>query len=269
MIDQILNNLTLASLCIAALVYTVWIIHLIIKDSSIIDLIWGAGFGIVAALLYWEVPVKTDYTQFLAVFPILWALRYTIFIFRRNFGNGEDDRYTKMRENAKEAGYSWTFYSFMIYTFQALSMLLVSVPLIIGLAAPESVEIGLVSVIGGLIWVVGFLFETIADIQLDAFKQKHKDYNGDYENKPLLTTGLWKYSRHPNYFGNACMWWGIALIASITPYGWIGFLGAAYMNYALVSLTGKANNESKMIGRKAYRDYIERTSGFVPMPPKS
>jgi len=200
---------------------------------------------------------------------ILNNLRYTVFIFRRNFGNGEDDRYTKLRQNAKDIGRSWLLHSFGIYTFQAVSMLIVCAPLIIGLAAPESVKIHWLSIIGGMVWLVGFLFETIADIQLNAFKEKHKDYNGDYENKPLLTSGLWKYSRHPNYFGNACMWWGIALIASIAPYGWIGFLGAAYMTYALVSITGKANNESKMIGRKAYHAYIERTSGFVPMLPKS
>ena len=268
MISQIFNNLTLASISIVALVYTVWIIHLLIKDSSIIDLIWGAGFGIVAMVLYWNAPVKTDYLRFLVIFPVVWALRYTLFIFRRNFRKGEDDRYTKMREDAKEIGRSWLLQSLGIYTFQAVSMLLVSAPLIIGMAAPQSIEVGFIPIVGALIWLVGFLFETIADVQLDAFKKNHKDYKGDYANKPLLTTGLWKYSRHPNYFGNACMWWGIALIASISPYGWIGFLGAAYMTYALVSLTGKANNESKMIARKAYQVYIERTSGFVPMPPK-
>ncbi len=269
MINQILDNLILASISIAALVYTVWLIHFLIKDSSIIDLIWGAGFGIVTVVLYWNAPVKTDFMQFLAVFPIVWVLRYTIFIFRRNFGNGEDDRYTKMRQNAKDIGRSWLLQSFGVYTFQAVSMLLVSAPLIVGLAAPEYVKIGLIPIIGGLIWLVGFLFETIADIQLDAFKKKHKDYSGDYANKPLLTSGLWKYSRHPNYFGNACMWWGIALIASVAPYGWIGFLGAAYMNFALVNITGKANNERKMLGRKAYQEYVEKTSGFVPMPPKN
>jgi len=268
MTAQILQNFTLSSISIIALIYTVWLIHFLIKDSSIIDLIWGAGFGIICIVLYWNAPIKTDYLRFLTIFPLVWALRYTVFIFRRNFGNGEDDRYTKMRENAKEIGRSWMVHSLGIYTFQAVSMLLVSAPLIIGFAAPESVEIGIIPIVGGLIWLVGFLFETIADIQLNAFKKVHKNYKGDYENKPLLTSGLWKYSRHPNYFGNACMWWGIALIASITPYGWIGFFGAAYMTFALVKITGKANNEEKMSKRKAYREYIERTSGFVPMLPK-
>ena len=265
MTEQILNNLTLSSISIAALIYTVWIIHFLIRDSSIIDLIWGAGFGLVTIVLWWNIPVKTDYLHFLAIFPLVWVLRYTVFIFRRNFGNGEDDRYTKLRQNAKDINRSWVLHSFGVYTFQAVSMLIVSAPLIIGFAAPKSVQIGLIPIIGALIWIVGFLFETIADIQLNAFKEANKNYSGDYENKPLLTTGLWKYSRHPNYFGNACMWWGIALIASVAPYGYIGFLGSAYMTYALVNITGKANNESKMIKRKAYREYIERTSGFVPM----
>ena len=103
---------------------------------------------------------------------------------------------------------------------------------------------------------------------MNAFKSKHKDYDGSYEDKPLLDTGLWKYSRHPNYFGNACMWWGIGIIALAAPYGWIGLIGSAYMNIALVFLTGKANNESKMIQRKTYRNYMARTSGFFPWPPK-
>lgn len=146
-------------------------------------------------------------------------------------------------------------------------MLLVCAPLIIGMDNPNS-NINLLSIVGGIIWIIGFFFETIADVQLNAIKAKYKNYDGPYETKPLLTTGIWKYSRYPNYFGNATMCWGIGIAALSAPYGWIGLIRSAFMNFALVSITGKANNESKMIKRTEYQNYINRTSGFFPLPPK-
>jgi steroid 5-alpha reductase family enzyme len=266
----ILSNLGLAALIVFSLVYLTWIIHLLIKDSSIIDLIWGAGFGLVAAALLYTHNERTSYHILLATLPIVWAIRYTNFIWRRNTGNGEDPRYTILRERIKKNGQSWPLFSFfMIYGFQSVSMLLVCAPLIIGMAATNAVEVGILSILGALFWLIGFFLEAVADAQLNAFKRKIKDYKGPYEDKPVMDQGLWRYSRHPNYFGNACMWWGIGLIACSAPWGWIGLIGSAYMNFCLVFLTGKANNESKMKARKAYQDYILRTSGFIPMPPKS
>lgn len=266
---EILSNLQLAAILVFGLVYTTWLIHLIIRDASIIDLIWGAGFGLVAGALLYAQEDRTSYHFLLACLPIIWAVRYTVFIWRRNSGKGEDPRYTMLRDRIKKNGQSWPLYSFfMVYGFQSLSMLLVTAPLIIGLAAPADVGIGVLAIMGSLLWIVGFLFEALADAQLNAFKRQIGDYDGPYEEKPVMDKGLWKYSRHPNYFGNACMWWGIALVALSAPWGWIGLIGAAYMNFALVYLTGKANNEAKMAKRIAYRKYKSRTSGFFPLPPK-
>ena len=268
MTESIYTNLGLAAKIVFGLVYTIWIIHLIIKDASIVDLIWGAGFGLVAGFLIYSIPNPTGYQKLLAALPIIWSIRYTVFIFRRNFGNGEDDRYTKLREEVAEKGQNWILVSFLrIYTFQGLAMLLVCAPLIIGMANPEA-NVTILSIVGAVIWLIGFIFETVADIQLNTFKAKNKDYDGPYATKPLLTTGIWKYSRHPNYFGNASMWWGIGIVALSAPYGWIGLIGSAFMNFTLVSITGKANNESKMINRTDYQNYIEKTSGFFPLPPK-
>jgi steroid 5-alpha reductase family enzyme len=259
----------LAAALVFGLVYATWVIHLIRKDASIIDLIWGAGFALVAGGLLFSLEEKTSYKILLASLPIIWAIRYTNFIWRRNTGKGEDPRYTLLRARVQKNGQSWPLFSFlMVYGFQAASMLLVSAPLIIGLAAPATTEIGILPIIGALLWFIGFLFEAIADAQLNAFKVKIKEYDGPYEQKPVMDQGLWKYSRHPNYFGNACMWWGIGLVALVAPYGWIGLIGSAYMNFCLVYLTGKANNESHMKSRIAYQDYISRTSGFIPLPPK-
>lgn len=270
MSDFILPNLGLAAILVAGLVYLTWVIHLLIKDASIIDLIWGAGFGLVAMGLLYTTEVRTSYHLLLASLPLIWAFRYTTFIWRRNTGKGEDPRYTLLRDRIKKHKKSWPIYSFfMIYGFQAASMLLVCAPLIIGMAAPESIQIGWISIIGTIIWLIGFLFEAIADAQLNTFKAKIKGFKGTYENKPIMDKGLWKYSRHPNYFGNTCIWWGIGIVALAAPYGWIGLIGSAYMNFVLVYITGKANNESKMKDRIAYQDYIARTSGFIPKPPKS
>lgn len=268
MLEVVLSNLWLAGVVVMTLVYTVWIIHLRINDASIIDLVWGAGFGLVASALLLQVPRVTPFKVLLVAMPVIWSVRYTTFIFHRNLGHGEDDRYTRLREKIAQKGWWWPAFSFVgVYSFQAAAMLLVSSPLIIGLAADESVSIGPVVVAGAALWVFGFFFEAIGDLQLEMFKKKHRDYDGPYEDKPVLDSGLWRYTRHPNYFGNACMWWGIGIVACCAPMGWVGLIGPAFMNFALVFLTGKANNESKMKARPAYRHYIQRTSGFFPLPP--
>ncbi len=267
--DPIQFNLFLAAAIVLTLVYTVYVIHLIIDDASIIDLAWGGGFGLVAIGLLIVADPKTNFNVLLALLPIIWAIRYTTFIFLRNWGAGEDDRYTDLRQRVKKKKIPWPLFSFFgVYGFQAFAMLLVCVPLIVGMAAPSSQTLGWLPLVGLGVWIVGFLFEAVADLQLEAFKKKHRDYDGPYSEKPLLTTGLWRFTRHPNYFGNACMWWGIGLIALSAPYGWIGLIGPAFMNFALVYLTGKANNERKMSKRPAYRKYVESTSGFFPLPPK-
>ncbi len=267
--EPILFNLIVTAVIVVALVYTVYVVHLIVDDASIIDLFWGAGFGLVAiGLLLFSNP-KTDHNVLLAILPIIWAVRYTTFIFFRNWGKGEDGRYTDLRKRISEKEMSWALFSFYgVYGFQALAMFMVCAPLIIGMAAPEATQLGWLAIIGFCLWLLGFVFESVGDLQLEAFKRKHRDYDGPYSKKPVLTSGLWKYTRHPNYFGNACMWWGIGLIAINAPFGWIGLVGPAFMNFALVFLTGKANNERKMNQRPAYREYVNSTSGFFPLPPK-
>lgn len=269
MIEPVIFNLSVAAAIVFSLVYLVYAIHLIVNDASIIDLIWGAGFGLVAVGLLIVADPKSHYNVLLALLPIVWSVRYTTFIFLRNWGKGEDDRYTELRNRIAEKRIPWWLFSFFgVYGFQAVAMLTVCAPLVIGMAAPATTEIGWLAIIGLALWVTGFLFEAIGDLQLEVFKKKHRDFDGPYAEKPVLSSGLWRYTRHPNYFGNACMWWGIGLIAVTAPLGWIGLIGPAFMNFALVYLTGKANNERKMNKRPAYRDYVEKTSGFFPLPPK-
>lgn len=268
MLEPVLFNFYVAAGIVFTLIYVTYVIHLVIDDSSIIDLVWGAGFGLVAIGLLVAANPKTNYNVLLAILPIIWSVRYTTFIFWRNLGKGEDARYTELRNRIANKGISWPLFSFFgVYGFQALAMLTVCAPLVIGMAA--TAELGWLPMVGLALWILGFLFEAVGDLQLELFKRKHRDFDGPYEDKPVLSSGLWRYTRHPNYFGNACMWWGIALIAFVAPFGWWALVGPAFMNFALVFLTGKANNERKMNKRPAYRDYIEKTSGFFPLPPKS
>ena len=259
----------LAAVVVFSLFLSVWLITFLVDDASLFDLIWGGTFGLVAATLYAAVLDPGPYHALIAALPILWAIRYTVYLWSRNLGRGEDDRYTVFKRQTEAAGRSWVAVSFvMVMGFQAVSAYVVSLPLIVGLAAPADTVAGPLAIAGAALWLAGFALETVADWQLARFKRRHAAYDGPYEDKPLLTSGLWRYSRHPNYFGNACMWWGIALVALAAPYGWIGLIGAAYMNLALVYATGKANNEKKMSRRRAYADYVRRTSGFVPLPPR-
>ena len=171
--EAIIFNLILSAIVVFGLVYTVYVIHLIIDDASIIDLFWGAGFGLVAISLLIVTQPKTNYTVLLALLPILWAVRYTTFIFLRNWGKGEDDRYTDLRERTKEKGIPWWLFSFYgVYGFQSIAMLVVCSPLIIGMAAPESTQVTKLPIMGLLLWIIGFFFEAIGDLQLATFQEK-------------------------------------------------------------------------------------------------
>jgi len=132
----------------------------------------------------------------------------------------------------------------------------------------EPLPIGIFSLLGALLWLIGFLFEAVGDWQLSRFMRKMKSYDGAYEDKPVLDTGLWKYTRHPNYFGNACMWWGIWLVACQAPWGWATIFAPLLMTFLLTRVSGRDLLERQLKKRPAYQDYVQRTSGFIPIPPK-
>jgi steroid 5-alpha reductase family enzyme len=131
-------------------------------------------------------------------------------------------------------------------------------------ASLGSIAIGPLAIIGAVLWLIGFLFEAIGDAQLAAFLKRNKDYDGPVDEKPVMDKGLWKYTRHPNYFGNACMWWGIWLVACQAT-----IFAPIIMTLLLTKVSGRDLLERDMGKRKNYREYIERTSGFFPLPPKS
>ena len=289
MLTDILVNFTHAAVVIFGLLTLLWAISVAVKDASLIDIFWGFGFLVVAAVCLYLADVKTPYLILLAAMPILWGIRLSLYLGKRNLGHGEDVRYVAMRKRAEKNGRTemgWRLRSLIsIYFGQGLLIMIVSAPIWVAMATesygPGSelarnsqayhggfTLIGFLSILGALLWLIGFLFETIGDAQLSKFMKKMKNYDGAYEDKPVFDTGLWKYTRHPNYFGNACMWWGIWLVACQAPWGWATIFAPIIMTLLLTKVSGRDLLERQLKKRPAYQDYMERTSGFFPKTPK-
>ncbi|WP_409432372.1 DUF1295 domain-containing protein [Litorimonas sp. RW-G-Af-16] len=291
MISDIIVNFAHAAVVVFGALTLLWAISVAAKDASLIDIFWGFGFLIVAAVCLYLADLKTPYLWLLAIMPIIWGARLTLYLAKRNLGHGEDKRYINMRKRAEKKGMSemaWRLRSLLtIYFGQGVLIMIVSAPIWVAMATaygaaftydpPTAIdvvergvqsEIGLLPILGALLWLIGFFFETVGDWQLSKFMKKHKDYDGPQEEKPVLNSGLWRYTRHPNYFGNACMWWGIWLVACQAPWGWATIFAPIIMTYLLTNVSGKDLLEKDMGKRKKYQEYIKRTSGFFPLPPK-
>ena len=250
-----------AAIAIVALMIVVWVISVVIKNASIVDIVWGLGFVVVA----WVVRLTTDQGDdgrqwLLVAMTTVWGLRLAVYLFLRNHGNGEDYRYRAMRKHYGERFGLISLYS--VFGLQGALMFVVSLPVQLG-QADDTPGIGVVAILGVVLWLIGMFFEAVGDSQLARFKR-----NPDSAGK-VMSTGLWRYTRHPNYFGDACVWWGIGLVAAETGAGAWGLLGSAVMTFLLRRVSGVTMLE-KTIGRRraGYDEYIRTTSPFIPRPPR-
>jgi steroid 5-alpha reductase family enzyme len=226
---------------------------------AVVDVAWGLGF-VAVALAAFVVgdgdPARSWLTLGLTA---VWGLRLAGHIHRRSRGKGEDPRYDALL--ARAPGSRTAFAVRRIYLTQGAVMWFVSLPVQVAMVQPEA--LGVVAWLGVVVWAVGLFFEGVGDWQLERFK-------ADPANKGrVLDTGLWRYTRHPNYFGDACVWWGLSLIAFDAWPGILFVLSPAFMTWNLAKGTGAALLE-KDIGdrRPGYAEYVRRTSGFVPLPPR-
>lgn len=297
MLSDIIVNFSHAAVMVFGLLTLLWAVSVAVKDASLIDIFWGFGFLVVGAVCLNLADPKTPYLILLAALPIIWGARLTLYLGKRNLGHGEDKRYVEMRRRAKKKKgmreMPWRLRSlFTIYFGQGVLIMIVSAPIWVAMATGnittftdvttltangehvdrmlehDTTKIGILAIIGAILWLIGFLFEAIGDAQLAAFLKRNKGYDGPADEKPVMDQGLWKYTRHPNYFGNACMWWGIWLVACQAPWGWATIFAPIIMTLLLTKVSGRDLLERDMGKRKKYREYIERTSGFFPMPPK-
>ncbi len=231
---------------------------------SLVDVAWGAGFPVVAvvALLVSGTGDPDQLTRWLLVaLPATWGLRLAIHNGRRLARHDtEDPRYQDLIDGSPQSRPITTLVKVAVP--QAASMLVVSLPITIG--ANNADSFWPLTMLGVVVWAVGVFFETVGDVQLERFKAQRDSQD------EVLETGLWRYTRHPNYFGDVCNWWGIWLVSA---YSWAGLasaLGPALMTYLIVAKTGSRLTEQKMAdSRPGYADYVARTSSFFPLPPRS
>jgi steroid 5-alpha reductase family enzyme len=244
-------------LVVAAAAFTaLWLVSLLLRDASIVDIFWGPGFILVGAFYAMAISGAPSFRGILALGLVtIWGLRLALHICIRNAGAGEDFRYRKWRD---EAGTSfWWISLFKVFLLQALILWIVSSPLLLAqLGNREGVTI--LDVLGIALWGFGFLFETVADWQLRRFK-KNPATSGN-----VMRSGLWSVSRHPNYFGEAVLWWGLALLA-VAGGGWLSFIGPLMITFLLLKISGVAMLDAAMVERRPdYADYIATTPAFLP-----
>lgn len=253
-----LSNLAI----LLALLTGLWAISVRIKDASIIDIFWGPACALPALLTFFRADGSDPRAMVLTVLVSLWAARLALYLGKRNLGHGEDVRYQKMRA-ARAGDKDFARWSLTrVFWMQGAIAWFVSLPVQWGQFGADQ-PLGLLALIGIVIFALGLCFETIGDWQLSRFKK-------DPANKgKLMTSGLWSWTRHPNYFGDATVWVGLTLIALEGPLGLYTILSPMVMAFFLVKISGKALTERMM--EKKYPDYADykiRTAGFIPRPPK-
>lgn len=233
----------------------VFLVALLRRDNSIVDIAWGPGFILVAVLsLLWGRGFEARHWLVTGL-VMIWGLRLAFHIYFRNRGRGEDFRYAQWR---KDWGRGFVLRSFFqIYMLQGLFLMLISYSVLL---VNHSLRRGLTPLdfLGGAVWLVGFFFEAVGDAQLRMFKRKP-------ENKgKIMNTGLWKYTRHPNYFGEAAMWWGIFLVALSVEGGWTAVISPAVITFLLRRVSGVTLLEKKYAGNEEFAAYARRTNAFFP-----
>ena len=249
-----------SALAIACMMLVVWLVSLKMRDASIVDIAWGSGFVVVAWVSFWLSDGNSTRSLLLTVLTTIWGLRLAFYLAKRNLGHGEDFRYQSMR---RKHGSKFAFVSlYTVFGVQGLLMWIVSLPVQLG-QVRLTPSFGVIGAVGVLAWCIGMFFETVGDAQLAKFKR-------DPGNKGLvMNRGLWRYTRHPNYFGDACVWAGLGLIAAESRLGIFGLVGPVVMTFLLVKVSGAALLDRAMLKRKpGYETYVATTSGFIPRPPR-
>lgn len=251
------------ALVILAYFSVIFVVGHLRKDNSLLDIAWGPGFVLVVAywMLWrsWMVLPTTISVMVINSMVVIWALRLAAHIFMRHKKVGEDERYASFRKKWK------TFFGFRsfvaFYLPQAFALFLISWPLSLHhrLAWPEWQWL---SCVGLLIWATGLLIEAIADIQLRQFKTKKQNHG------KVLSSGIWKFSRHPNYFGESLLWWGVALVAVASGASLWAFLGPVTITFSLLRVSGVTLLEQRYKGNTEYDKYKRNTSAFIPWFPR-
>ena len=247
-----LSKLSLLSLC--GLMTATWIISLIRKDASIIDQFWGISFILQAYIYSFHTNFQNDRLLLLLILITIWGLRLSIHLHFRNKGKEEDYRYQAFRKQYGPKQFWWKSLIIIFYLQGGLSFIIAS-PILFIASQNQATTWTLFDILGSCLFIFGFLVESISDWQLMKFKSNKK-------NKGLvLTSGLWSFSRHPNYFGDSLVWWGVFFIALSLPYGILSIVGPITMTYLLVKVSGADLLEKKL---KTSKPHYNKQTKHIP-----
>lgn len=257
-----MDPLIFSALWIWFFVTVVFGIAVLRKDNSVIDIFYGLIFIDVALTTYLFMSTSHVVATLVTLLTVVWGIRLSARIYLKNKDKGEDRRYALWREEwmKRGKGYFYVRSYLQVFLLQGLVIWLVSLPIVLVNTTPAMTWSGWVTA-GFIVWVVGFLFESVADFQLDHFLRDPLNRGR------IMVTGLFRYSRRPNYFGESLMWWGMALIAFSVPINWIAFVSPAVITYIVVSVTGPIT-EALWKGNAEYGAYQKKTSYFIPWFPK-
>jgi steroid 5-alpha reductase family enzyme len=248
-------------LVIIILMSFLWIASVIVKNVSIVDLFWGLGFVLVSGFYF----LKTDGFEprklILIILVSIWGLRLSAYLAWRNLGKGEDFRYKQFRKNYGEKRYWWISF-FQTFLLQGILMWLISAPLLGGQYFRLNNSLGILDYIGIILWFIGICFEAGGDFQLAHFKAEPANKG------KVMDKGFWRYTRHPNYFGDSCVWWGFGFLC-LASGSYPPVLGSLLMTALIIKVSGVALLEKSLKEKKPqYKEYIEKTSAFIPWFPK-
>jgi steroid 5-alpha reductase family enzyme len=256
----------LSALVITALMLCTWLLSLVQRNASLIDIGWGLGFVLIGVACYLQQSKIASgqsglADELLLLLIVLWGLRLSAYLCWRNWGKPEDYRYAAMRE---KWGNRFGMVSLLtVFGLQGAIMWLVSLPIQQGIGYSNSSSFGFL-LLGALLWLIGWSFETVGDWQLAKFKANPNN------RQKVCDQGLWKYTRHPNYFGDFLVWWGFYLLSIAQGAAWWTVVSPLVMSFLLMRVSGVPLLEKAMVESKpGYSDYLKRTNAFFPGLPKT
>ena len=261
MLQQALHLALNGAAIVAAMMFALWLIHLLIRNAAIVDAGWAAALGILALYYAAAGPGYPARKWAIASMAGFWGLRLAAYLLlSRVVGQPEEGRYVQLRKEWKN---NLALRFLFFFEFQALLVAVLSLPFLLACLNTRA-PLGRVEKFAAGLWLVSMIGEVIADLQLNAFKKNPENHGKTYR------AGLWKYSRHPNYFFEWLIWVSYAVFALASPWGWIGLISPALILYFLLGITGIAATEAQALRTRGneYRAYQRTTSTFVPWFPK-
>jgi steroid 5-alpha reductase family enzyme len=243
------------------MMFFLWLFSLVRRNAGIIDTFWGIGFVVVAWMTFFQADGCLVRSLVLLILTTVWGLRLALHIGKRNWGKGEDRRYQAWR---REYGKRfWWVSLFTVFGVQGILLWIISLVVQVGQLSPHPARLTWFDGLGVVIWGVGFGFEAVADLQLARFKTDPENH------KKVMNQGLWAFSRHPNYFGEALVWWGIFCITLSSPGNFWTVISPLTITFLLLKVSGVTLLEKTIVEtRPDYRDYMKTTNAFIPWFPK-